>query len=136
MFRKTIIAIGAAGLIVTLIPWTEAVARGSRGSHGSTSWHSASSRGAGRNDNVARGADPHRAMSHRGGPHNSSNHEGHWQKSSSFGDNRHKSPGHQGEWHESPGFGSHGNVQSGEQGDWHETSSGFEREWKADGDSK
>ena len=136
MFQKTIIAIGAAGLIVTLFAWDEAVARGSRGSHGAIGWHSIGPRNAGHNGHFGRGADRHHAHFRLGKAHNTSSREGHWQKSSGFGDNWHKSSHQQGEWHESPGFGSHGKKQSSQQGEWYETSSGFEREWKNDGDRK
>ena len=132
MSRKIIIAIGAAGLIVTLSNWTEAVARGAGAPHGQANWHSTSSHYAGHNNNFGSGADRHHA--HSGEAKNSSSHEGRWEKSSSFGDNRHNSADHDGEWHRSSSFGDSRQTSADHDGEWHKTSSGFHREWQADGD--
>ena len=136
MFQKTIIAIGAAGLIFTLCALTEAMARGGRGSHGGASWYGTSSRDAGHNGNFGRGADRHHAHSRPDKERNSSSQKGHWHKSPSFGDNRHRWSGQQGEWHESSSFGDNRHKSSGQQGEWHEMSSGFQREWEASGNSQ
>jgi hypothetical protein len=113
MSRKIIIAIGAAGLILTAFNWTEAVARDGWVSHGSADWHRTVSRDADHNDNFGHDAD--RDHAHHGDDKDSSSHEDSGEKSSSFKDNRHKSEDHDGEWHK--------------------TSSDFHREWEAGGDT-
>jgi hypothetical protein len=84
MSRKIIIAIGAAGLILTAFNWTEAGARNRWASHGSADRHHTSSRDA---DHDHRDADHDRDRNHTNRDedkrHKTEDHDGEWHKTSS-----------------------------------------------------
>lgn len=155
MRKKTFFAVAAPVLICSLFAWTEAVARGGGGGHGAgirashaghdfglqhhqghwdgADWHGKNSRDADRSGNAGRDADWHGVHSHVSNGRKSPSHEGHWHELPGFGRHEQAPSGGQGEWHRSSGFGSDGQVSSSHQGEWHRSSSGFQRQWEADG---
>src|SRR5664279_3469531 len=138
MSRKIIIAIGAAGLILTAFNWTEAVARNRWVSHGSAGRHHTSSRDADHERNHANRDEDNR--------HKTQDHDGEWHKTSSgfhreweaggdthsheSADRHHTSPRDADHDHER----NHANRDEDNRhktedhdGEWHKTSSDFHR---------